>query len=67
MRKCEVKMVKETYHGYFHGWGLIDVGTETNCPATVAVVEREDGRISLIEPQYVTFLDRLVVDGKAEN
>ena len=61
MRRVEVtdwRDSKKKSEGFFHQFGLaVDESCDGNASYSVAIIERPDGSVQLVGPDYIRFLD----------
>nr|WP_169605367.1 hypothetical protein [Microscilla sp. PRE1] len=50
--------ISPEYIGYFHQWGTRAYQGEqnTDIQVTVAIVEKKDGKVELVDPEHLTFM-----------
>ena len=71
MRRVKVftdfKKKKHDYDGWFHGWGTEIIEADQTCQYSVAIVERDDGRVEIPPAEWVQFLDKNFDMGSENN
>lgn len=57
LRKVEVQYRHGPKHtGYFHKWGITLRGENLETPIDVGIIEMEDGKVNLYEPDQIKFI-----------
>jgi hypothetical protein len=65
----DVTLRDPDWEGLFHGFGLAyeyyRVGEDPQV-VTTAIIERADGTVVLVQPDYIRFLDRTVIEKEVD-